>query len=375
MLTIHALWLPSRLRGLSTWLFDYIDAKLADRSFYQLLSFPHCRGAPLHIRTPAKPGNVALRFIGPGQFGAMFGAGHPPPFEGDRCRRGCGAAFMTRDGGQTCAILVFSGGQPFTNLGYRGTWGVAFDPKRPYEASGSALSTASAPASIPAKPGVWRSAGQPQYTIHAIAIDPTDSKIVDAASGVGRIAADRRWAMFGRVWTTALLGMCSGPAVRDRDPVKGRNWVTVAIDLQSVFVPGKGHSRIDVCGQGGFYISEDAGDTCASLEASLPGGDFASGGRGDAVSPISGLILVPGEGRSTLFASIRVRATEAKPSRWSAGSTPRRMAAGPGCRRNRGLEEEIARMPRDGEFTDSLLVGCRVPQSNVLVQPQRRLQE
>lgn len=84
-------------------------------------------------RTPLPvPGKVEWRSIGPGQFGAMFGVAFSPHDSNMIVAGGdMGNAFLTRDAGSNWEILGRSGPSLFGNPGYRGMWGVHFDPKRP----------------------------------------------------------------------------------------------------------------------------------------------------------------------------------------------------------------------------------------------------
>ena len=194
---------------------------------------------------------VAWRSIGPGQFGAMFGVAISP-HDSDVIAAGTdmGNAFMTRDGGQTWKILGRSGGSPFANPGYRGVWGVHFDPILPERIW------------IGSEHGLFRSTdggaswgnvlgGGADYTIAAITTDPTDSDIVYAATGRGaRVAVS--WAR-GDVWKSVDGGETWWSLdLTDFGPEQGQNWTTIAVDPQSDFQTGRGHARLYVCGQGDF---------------------------------------------------------------------------------------------------------------------------
>jgi len=303
--------------------------------------------------------DVTWRSIGPGQFGAMFGVGISP-HDSNVIVAGVdmGNAFITRDRGKSWKILGRSGGEPFANPGYRGTWGVHFDPKRPDRIwigseHGLYLTTD--------RGKNWRMvlAGGADYTIHAIATDPTDPDIVYAGNGRGGRTAVS-WSR-GNVWKSVDCGETwrlirpSGPL--DNDSIRSRNWVTIAVDPQSPFTPGKGHARVYICGQGGFFVSEDAGETWTSLEESLPGGIVNLASRGVHTSGICDMVLVPGDERSTIFATIQVRYTDPEKKQWLGGVYASHDRGKTWVEKNKGLERVLAYMAKGRKY--SLIVGCR----------------
>ncbi len=317
---------------------------------------PDAGGAPQPKRV-----RVAWRSIGPGQFGAMFGVAISP-HDSRVIVAGVdmGNAFMTRDGGQTWRILGRSGGKPFANPGYRGTWGVCFDPKRPERIwigseHGLYRSTDGG--------GNWRLAfgGDASHGIHAIACDPSNPDIVYAATGRGA-RTPVAWAR-GNVWKSTDGGdtwKVIYPAGGQDGAAKGRNWTTLAIDPQSPFVPGKGHQRLYLCGQAGFLVSEDAGDTWTSLDASLPGGVVSLPAEAGARSGIGTLWLAPGRERAVLFASIVVRTTDAARKEWLGGVYASADGGRTWVPRNRGLEQVLGQMAAmsSAGLRYSLLTGC-----------------
>ena len=304
-----------------------------------------------------KPGKVAWRSIGPGQFGAMFGVAISP-HDSEVIVAGVdmGNAFMTRDGGKTWAILGRCGGKPFANPGYRGTWGVHFDPKRPERIW------------IGSTHGVYRTTdggenwrlalgGDAGHVTHAITTDPTDPDIVYAAGGCGG-RSGVSWSK-GNVWKSVDAGeswklICPGELA---GKLKGRNWVTIAVDPQSEFDPGRGHSRVYLCGQGGFFVSEDAGDTWTSLEGSLPGGIVSLGSGGVHTSGICDLVLAPGQDHAALFATIRVRYTDPEKKQWLGGVYASNDRGRTWIERNNGLERSLPRMAKS-VHSYSLIVSC-----------------
>jgi len=296
-----------------------------------------------------KPGKFVWRSIGPGQFGAMFGLGISP-HDSNVIVAGVdmGNAFMTRDWGKSWKILGRNGGEPFANPGYRGVWGVHFDPKRPERIW------------IGSTHGLYRTTdggenwhlalgGGADYVISAIMTDPTDPDIVYAGSGMGA-RTNVGWSL-GNVWkstdegkTWQVLGNVSR---------KGRNWVNIAVDPQSSFIPDRGHSRVYICGQGGFFTSNDAGETWTSLKEFLPNGSD---------SDISTLVLVPGEERSSLLVTIRARYADPEKKQLVGGVYASADGGKTWVAKNHGLEKSIAYMaermiPRGYDY--SLLVGCQ----------------
>jgi photosystem II stability/assembly factor-like uncharacterized protein len=259
-----------------------------------------------------------------------------------------GNAFITRDGGEHWTILGRSDGIPFANPGYRGVWAVHFDAIRQgYIWIGSThglyLSTDNG--------CHWRLTlgGGAEYAIGAITTDPTDPDIIYAATGnSARIATP--WVR-GDVWKSVDGGLTwrvirpTGP--RDRDPAPHRNWVTIAVDPQSPFAPGRGHSRVYAAGQGGFFVSEDAGESWSSLEEFLPCGKGTSGKDGIYTSGISGIMLAPGEGHSRIFASLRKEQPDSSEGTASGGVYVSDDGGRTWAARNHGLEETLGNMGRE----------------------------
>jgi len=302
---------------------------------------------------PGKPA-VAWRAIGPGEFGAMFGVGISPHDSKVIVAGGdMGFAFMTRDGGQHWRMLGRSGGDPFANPGYRGVWAVHFDPlgrERVFIGSTHGLFRSTDEGET------WRIVlgGDAGNVIGAITTDPTDSNIVYAASGMGA-RMNVGWSL-GKVWKSAD-GSGTWKDITPRDLPGRCNWVTIAADPQSPVTAGQGHSRVYLCGQGGLYVSEDAGRDWTSLTKFLPDGGVHLNQPGPHDSGASTLVLAPGAKRSRLFITLKARQTSGGPL----GGVYRSDDGGrTWAERNRGLEGAIASMAKAGrEYTYSLLVGCR----------------
>ncbi|HEY5913644.1 MAG TPA: hypothetical protein VJA21_23905 [Verrucomicrobiae bacterium] len=301
-----------------------------------------------------KPGVVAWRAIGPGQFGAMFGIGISPHDSKIIVAGGdMGLAFMTRDGGQHWEMLGRSGAKEFANPGYRGVWAVCFDPRRPERIF------------IGSTHGLFRTTdggrnwrlvlgGDADYVMSAIACDPKDSDIIYAGSGMGaRMNVD--WSR-GKVWKSTNGGE-SWQEITPPGLTGRRNWVTIAADAQSPFTPGQGHSRVYLCGQGGLFVTEDAGQSWNSLARSLPGGEINLAREGPYDSGASTVVLAPGANQSRLFITLKAR----RAGDQLVGGVYRSDDGGKTwVESNRGLEKAVAYLARpQSEFPYSLLVGCR----------------
>ncbi|MFH1738200.1 MAG: hypothetical protein ABIH23_04275 [bacterium] len=296
-------------------------------------------------------GSVSWRSIGPGQFGAMFGVAISP-HDSQVIVSGTdmGNAFMTRDGGKSWKILGCSGGQPFANPGYRGVWGVRFDPQRPELIW------------IGSEHGLYRSADSGKTWVHvlgggadasigAIEIDPSDPDIVYAAAGRGARTAVG-WSS-GTIWKSADGGQTWKRLVplEEGQEVRGRNWTKLAVDPQSEFVPGQGHQRVYLAGHGGFYVSNDGGQSWMSLENTLPGGRVNLDPDGVHESGVCTLALLPGEERATVFVTLRPR---------TGGIGGVYVSADGGVtwmEKNRGLEEVIEKIA-ETYFPYLVVTGC-----------------
>ena len=307
----------------------------------------------------AQRGKVAWRSIVPGHFGAMFGpAISPHDSKVIIVGTDVGSAFMTRNGGKTWKILGRSGGKPFANPGYRGMWGVHFDPKRADRIW------------IGSTHGLYRTTdggkqwqlvlgGSADYAICPITTDPTDQDIVYVGSGISA-RTGVGWVL-GNIWKSADGGgtwrviHSAGP--HKRGGGKRYNWVTIAVDPQSPFTPGKGHSRVYVCGHAGFLVSENAGNTWTALEEFLPGGVVNLGSTAY-TSGISTLFLATGKARSVLFATIQVRYTDPEKKHWLGGVYASYDGGRTWEEKNKGLERTLAYVVK-GRRGYSMIVGCR----------------
>ncbi|MCM8818534.1 MAG: hypothetical protein NC915_03535 [Candidatus Omnitrophica bacterium] len=302
---------------------------------------------------------VLWRSIGPGLFGAMFGVGispHNPKII--VAGVDMGNAFMTEDGGKSWKIIGRNGGEIFGNPGYRGVWCVSFDPKREniiYIGSEHGLYKTED------RGKNWRIilGGDPSYTIGAIAIDPTDTDIIYAANGRGA-RLNVSWSL-GRIWKS----IDGGKHWKEITP-KGllnenrRCWSSIAIDSMSRFVKKKGHQRIYISGQAGFFISEDGGENWDDLEEFLPGGKINLTSQDLYTSGISTIFLAPGEKFSKIYATIRVRSDSERKT--IGGVYISEDLGRTWISKNRGLEEAISSMEwqykRSSSYNYSILVGC-----------------
>jgi len=135
----------------------------------------------------------------------------------------------------------------------------------------------------------------------------------------------------GDTWRALGAG---GPL--EQAAVPGANWVTVVIDPDSAFRPGTGHRRIYLCGQSGFFVTEDAGETWTSFEQKLPGFARPSGEpvTGTECHSICDLALLPRLGRPTLFATVALRFAGRAGKKCWVGCTARMTAGEHGARNN-----------------------------------------
>lgn len=310
---------------------------------------------------PTSAQNVTWRSIGGGEFGAMFGIAISP-HDSNVIVGGVdmGNAFMTRDGGKSWRIVgcnVDSATGQHANPGYRGVWSACFDPVRPERVF------------IGSTHGVYRSTdngdtwrlvrgGSPAAITSALAVDVADPNVVYAGSG-GGVRTPVAWGGGevaksldgGDTWQTITPPLPAGAA----SPL-GRNWVRIAIDPLSPVLTGEGHSRLYLCGQAGFYRSDDAGRSWTSLEAALPGGvvDLKLGGVH--TSGIADLALVPDGNRTLVYATIQVRAVPGGQPPWLGGVYVSADGGQTWSARNRGLERVLAAMPRSHSW--SAIVSC-----------------
>jgi len=252
------------------------------------------------------------RSIGPGVFGALVCVGfHPTNPEIMVAGGDMGNAFITHDGGTSWEILGQMGKKPFAQPGYRGAYGeVKFDPRNPDIIW------------IGGTHGLYKSedggknwqlkVGGNPIQIWPIEIDPTDSNIVYAGTGMC-VERNASWAS-GTIYKTTDCGKTwkeyRPGGAKETDTFKYRNWFKIAIDPQSKYVAGKGHLRIYVIGYGGFFVSEDAGESWTSLEEKMPGGAASISRAVNGKSGCYHLTLVPGKGRSRIFATFKVSIDE-----------------------------------------------------------------
>lgn len=308
----------------------------------------------LHTARAEEPAAPSWRTIGPGAYGAMWGiAFHPTDPKTLIAGLDMGIAAITHDGGQTWATLGAMGQTPMGQPAYRGGWGVAFDPRHPQN-----IWIASEHGVSKSEDGgkTWRLRfGGPPTCYDAIAIDPQDTSIVYIGEG--------RSVRLGVPWTTGFIHKTvdggntwtlqrpGGPL--EKDPVRARNWSRLCIDPQSPFVPGKGHQRIYAAGQGGLYVSNDAGDTWTCLEETMPGGlvDLARtgdfGGPKVRTSGICDLAVVPGPMQATLFATFQVVPVTGDKKTWRGGVYRSDDGGATWTEKNSGLEPVLAYMATD----------------------------
>jgi len=289
--------------------------------------------------------------IGPGVYGALWGvAFHPTDPNTMMAGLDMGLAFLTHDGGKSWSAVGEMGKTPMGQPAYRGGWGIAFDPKRPQIIW------------IASEHGVSKSAdggktwalqfGGPATVYDAIAIDPTDPDIVYIGEGRS-VRVGVSWTTGyihktvdgGRTWTRSRPGGELGI-----DPVRARNWSRLVIDPQSRFLKGQGHQRLYAVGQGGFFVSEDAGVHWTSLEEKMPGGvvDLARqneyGNKAVHTSGICDLTLLPGKDRGVLFATFQVVPVPGGTPAWRGGAYRSDDGGEHWTAKNTGLEPTLTYM-------------------------------
>ena len=124
----------------------------------------------------------------------------------------------------------------------------------------------------------------------------------------------------GATWRK--IGRPGGKVEEDR--VKSRSWFRVVVDPSSRFVPRSGHVRLYVAGTGGFFVSEDAGESWRSLEEGIPGGayDYAEPSPKGATprkSPVSDVALVRNGNKTDILIGVRPRFLDKSKDQWVGG--------------------------------------------------------
>jgi len=133
------------------------------------------------------------------------------------------------------------------------------------------------------------------YTLGAIAIDPTDSNIIYVAEGF--VPYLRLTHIRGRVFKSTDGGATwislarPGGANPSQDSIYNRNYSTIIIDPNSTYTPGEGHSDVYLMGRDGLFKTENAGSSWNNIT-------FFDEGQG------SDLILINDNNQSILFSSV-----------------------------------------------------------------------
>ena len=133
------------------------------------------------------------------------------------------------------------------------------------------------------------------FTLGAIAIDPTDSNIVYVAEGF--VPYYRLTYLRGRVFKTTDGGQTWHKLARpggenpSHDSIYNRNYSKILIDPNSSYTSGVGHSGIYLMGRDGLFKSTDAGDSWQNIT-------FFDEGQG------SDAILIDDNNQSTLVVSV-----------------------------------------------------------------------
>ncbi len=265
-------------------------------------------------------GKVAWRAIGPGVNGENIAvAFHPANPKIMLAGTDMGVMFRTEDSGKRWKMLGArnEGDQP----GYRGAWNAVFDPKRP-DIAWAASSCGIYKSTDTGK--TWKrmtkSIGATTHLMfRCIGIDPTDTDIVYIGFGAHPQVA--RAFTSGRIWKTtdggttwAELPRPGGPliAVNEKSDeiyfANSRSYTDIRVDQNSAFEKGRGHLRVYVYGRGGFFVSNDAGQSWESLADKFP----ASSLFGD-------MVIVTEQGKSVLFVTVQPSMVDEKKQTWTGG--------------------------------------------------------
>ena len=236
---------------------------------------------------PITSSNVVAKHIGPAVGGSVFTIAIDPTnknnifFSGDM-----GVVYHTTDGGDSWRIVP----------GMHGIRSIKFDPNN--------TDTIWAVGST----GVYKSIDGGEtwqytfntyhnynYTLGAIAIDPTDSNIVYVAEGF--VPYYRLTHIRGRVFKTTNGGRSwkrlarPGGSDPGKDSIYNRNYSTILIDPNSSYTPGVGHSDVYLMGRDGLFKSTDAGGSWQNIT-------FFDEGQG------SDAILIDDKNQTTLIVSV-----------------------------------------------------------------------
>jgi len=270
-----------------------------------------CSGAAAQERATGK-GEVEWRMLGPGIVGANFAIGfhatNPKIMLGGT---DMGGAYRTDDSGKSWRMVGSQRpgeSQPGCSFG---VWRAVFDPKRPHIAWLGAQFGAhkSTDGGITWKRVTAPITGKPMM-IQCIGIDPTDPDIVYI--GQGWVPRSVQPWVCGRVWKT-LDGSATWEELArpggtiEADSLKARSYTNIIVDPNSPFEKGRGHARVYIFGRGGMFVSENAGQTWASLAKGLPHRE------------VDDMVLVNDAGRSTLFATSHPWATGDGSPAWAGG--------------------------------------------------------
>ena len=229
--------------------------------------------------------NVVAKHIGPAVGGAMFAIAIDPTdknnifFSGDM-----GVVYHTVDGGKSWSIVP----------GMYRIRSIKFDPHNTNIMW--AVGSTGVYKSID-KGATWQYSFSTyhafNFTLGAIAIDPTDSNIVYVAEGF--VSYFRLTYIRGRVFKTTNGGknwkyMRPG-GDPSSDSIYNRNYSKILIDPNSSYTPGVGHSDVYLMGRDGLFKTTDAGNNWQNIT-------FFDEGQG------SDAILIDDNNQSTLIVSV-----------------------------------------------------------------------
>ena len=230
--------------------------------------------------------NIEAKHIGPAVGGAMFAIAIDPTnknnifFSGDM-----GVVYHTIDGGNSWSIVP----------GMYRIRSIKFDPNNTNIIW--AIGSTGVYKSIDGG-ATWQYSFSTyhryNFTLGAIAIDPTDSNIVYVAEGF--VSYFRLTYVRGRVFKTTNGGKSWKLLTRpggdtSSDSIYNRNYSTILIDPNSSYTSGVGHSDVYLMGRDGLFKSTDAGGSWQNIT-------FFDEGQG------SDAILIDDNNQTTLVVSV-----------------------------------------------------------------------
>ena len=229
---------------------------------------------------------MAMRYIGPGAGGSMFGmAFHPSNpdiivFGGDM-----GASYRSENAGKSWDIMPGD-----SENCPRDAWNIRFHPQNHNIVwhLGSAILKSTDTGKN------WKNTNAPKGTYCALGLDPDNAAIAYAAEGQApRSVLD--WT-FGTVIKTTNGGKTwrklKIPGITGKRGSYRNNFTNFIIDPDSPVIKGEGHSRVFIFGRGGLFRSDDAGKTWQELSKSFGPGQ------------VNDMVMTKNNGKTTFFLSV-----------------------------------------------------------------------